>query len=129
MLRIYTASKLRHAQKWRELRSEWPEFLFVSRWIDMPTFQDGKPEVCREGWIVDEHDVRKSDIVMVYAQDSEDLRGALVEAGMGIALDKCLLLVGESESFGTWQHHPLCVKVPDLAAARVVLLRESALRQ
>lgn len=109
---VYTASKVIHAPTWRSLREGWSFALRVtSRWIDTETF-DGPgvdASVKRAGWIVDEQDVRDSDYILVASLNGEDLRGALVEAGMGIALGKKIVLCGESQSFGTWQEHPLVV--------------------
>lgn len=109
---VYTASKVKHAQQWRIIRKSWNDLIRVtSRWIDTEAF-DGpnvSADIKRKGWIVDEQDVRDSDYVLVYAATGEDLRGALVEAGMGIALGKKIVLCGWSASFGTWQYHPLVV--------------------
>lgn len=128
-LKIYCASKLHHAEKWRQLERQWPKFEFTARWIHMSNFDESTPKVCSDGWLVDEEDVRKCDVVMVYAYKNEELRGALVEAGMGIGMGKAILLVGESPSFGTWQFHPQVFKVQDLDAAHTVLTREASLRE
>lgn len=127
---IYTASRMHHAGMWRELREqEMRKLIITARWIDQAkSFDEAQApvEVKRQGWLDDEEDIRRSDYVLVYAktfdektkavleagwsgtkcEDGETLRGALVEAGMGIALGKRVVLCGESESFGTWQHHP-----------------------
>lgn len=137
-LKIYCASRLRHAPKWRELETLWTEFEFTGRWYHEPHIGTGTnvdpenactPEAFRIHWINDEIDVRRADVVMVYAGENvcapqpngDILRSALVEAGMGIAFDKGVLLVGDSPSFGTWKHHPNCHSVPDLVSARLAL--------
>lgn len=120
---IYIASRMHHAGMCRELReAEMRKFTITSRWIDQAKSFDeacASFEVKRQGWLDDEADIRRSDYVLVYADPTqvccdcprplfqgELLRGALVEAGMGIAMGKRMVLCGESESFGTWQHHP-----------------------
>lgn len=103
---IYTASRTKHAEWWKALRSAHPEVIFTSRWIDLENFNSTQPAACRESWVIDEEDVRRSDYVLCFSEEREVLRGALVEAGMGIALGKKIVLVGECDSFGTWQFHP-----------------------
>lgn len=111
--KIYTASKLHHAPMWRELKlhTNLP-MTITSRWISMEHFDDADApiEQKRAGWIIDETDVRESDYVLVFAAANEPLRGALVEAGMGIAYGKKIVCCGQSDSFGTWQYHPQVIE-------------------
>lgn len=137
--KVYTASRLRHAQLWRDIsQANAPWLQITSRWINEPHVLDPQgqeqdsarsPEQFARHWIDDEEDVRRADYVLCYAgmQESfgydilhqkktkdktmvpEVLRGALVEAGIGIALNKRIVLCGASPSFGTWRFHP-CVK-------------------
>lgn len=60
-------------------------------------------------------------MVLVYAEEGEHLRGALVEAGMAIALGKTVLVIGDHPDFGTWQHHPKVIHAADLDQARTRL--------
>jgi hypothetical protein len=60
--------------------------------------------------------------VLVYAEDGEHLRGALIEAGMAIALGKRVIVVGDHPDFGTWQHHPNVAYATDLSHAKSQLL-------
>lgn len=59
--------------------------------------------------------------MLVYAEEGEHLRGALVEAGMAIALGKIVLVIGSHPDFGTWQHHPNVMHAADLDHARARL--------
>lgn len=121
MIRVYTASKLQHRQRWKSLRSQWPGVTFTARW---PDFEKDKPdsnEEARNNWLKDEEDVRRADVVLVYAEEGEHLRGALVEAGMAIALGKTVLVVGDHPDFGTWQHHPKVIHAVDLDHACATL--------
>ena len=123
LLKVYIASKLCHADKWHELRETWPEVVFVMRWpfCHVGNIPDD-PVFAKIFWEQDLEDVSKSDVVLVYAEPGEKLRGALVEAGMAIALGKCVICVGvEHQDFGTWTHHPLVHRVVDLGEARLVL--------
>lgn len=128
MIRVYTASKLHHRQRWVSLRSQWPGVTFTARWPDLEKDRPSSDDEARSNWLKDEEDVRKADVVMVYAEDGEHLRGALIEAGMAIALGKTVLVVGDHPDFGTWQHHPRVMHAADLdhAHSRLTELAASA---
>jgi len=122
MIRVYTASKLQHWRRWKDLRSQWPEVTFTARWPDIDIASvPGTPQEARAHWLDDEADVRSADVVLVYAESADNLRGALVEAGMAIALNKKVLVVGDHPDFGTWQHHPNVAHATDLDHARIRL--------
>lgn len=118
MIRVYTASKLRHAAMWRQLCAETKHVQFHARWLKHNVI--GTPDDAvnaSEFWLQDEQDVRDADAMLVYAEDGEHLRGALVEAGIAIACGIIVFVVGNHPDFGTWQYHPGVVRVPTLAAA------------
>lgn len=122
-IRVYTASKLKHFQLWRDLRDEWPEVHFVARW---PFFHYGNiPDTAAFAptfWIHDVEDVIGSEVVLIYSGDETDHhRGSLVEAGIAIGRGKSVIVVGENPCYGTWQYHPLCHRVADLDEARLLL--------
>lgn len=105
--RLYTASKLQHAPMWQKLRTDNSHIEFTSRWIDMVSQEAAaKQKDFMRFWLGDHEDVRRSDFVAVYATGDDHLRGALVEAGMGLALGKKIIVIGEHDDYGTWQHHP-----------------------
>lgn len=126
MISVYTASKLHHAMLWKALRIEWPDVNWTARWpIQFAGIVEDTPENAGDFWAIDLADVIASDVVMVYGEPSEILRGALVEAGMGLALGKKILCVGQNESFGTWQYHKLCTRVARLEEAYEQLIEWS----
>jgi len=118
---VYGASKIAHADLWKRLRLEWPEIHFTARW---PTLHVGtvpdEPAFASVFWEHDLADIRSADAVLVYAEPEDKLRGALVEAGMALALRQRVVVVGEHPDFGTWQYHPLVSRVPDLDSARIL---------
>lgn len=67
-------------------------------------------------WSIDEVDVRRADFVVVCPSE-RNLRGALVEVGIGIACGKTIILIGNCVSYGTWQYHPLIKKADNLIHA------------
>lgn len=120
MIKVYTASKLYHAEMWRTLHIDGVEF--TARWprLHVGTVPDDA-RYAKIFWMHDEEDVRASDVVLVYAEPKDKLRGALVEAGMAIALGKDVIVVGEHDDFGTWQYHPLVHKAKDMKQVTLLL--------
>lgn len=121
-VRVYGASKLKHAGLWKELRTQWPEIIWTARWpvMHVGTVPD-EPCFAKVFWQHDYEDVREADVVMVYAEPQDHLRGALVEAGMCIAMGGRVIVVGDNPDYGTWQYHPQVYKAKDLAEARLLL--------
>jgi len=121
-LSIYFASKLQHANIGKLLLAEWTEFQWTSRW---PQCHVGKvpqqSNYSKVFWEHDLEDVQKANVVLVYSKSDDVLRGALVKAGMAIALGKRVVVVGENDSYGTWQYHPLVFQANNLAEARQLL--------
>lgn len=118
MLRVYTASKLKHAPKWRDLCAATPGIQAHARWLKHNVI--GTPdsaENAAEFWLQDEQDVRDADVVMVYGEGDDKIRGALVEAGIAIACGIPVVVVGEHSDYGTWQFHPGVTRMPDLPSA------------
>lgn len=120
-LRVYTASKLPHAPKWLDLRHAWTEIQFTARWPDLVGLIPDQEEAARVFWLQDIQDVRTADVVMVYAEHDDHLRGALVEAGAALAFGLRVLVVGQHPDYGTWQYHPGVHHANDLTHARIVL--------
>jgi nucleoside 2-deoxyribosyltransferase len=122
-IRIYGASKLSHVEMWKRLIEEWTEIEFTARWPvkHVGTVPDAA-HFARVFWEHDLEDVRSSDGILIYADPEDKLRGALVEAGMALALGKFVIVVGEHVDYGTWQHHPRVHRVPDMEHARMLLL-------
>ena len=121
-IKVYTASKLAQAPLWKRLIVEWWEIDFTARWVvqHVGTTPD-HPCFARIFWEHDHADVASADVVLLYAEANEHLRGGLVEAGIAIALDKKVIVVGEHPDYGTWQYHPNVHRVPDLEHARILL--------
>lgn len=107
-IKVYGASKLSEAPRWRDLEALHPTFQLVSRWPfeHVGTVPD-TAEYAKIFWKEDEEDVRKADVLIVLPSESPDhpLRGALVEAGMAIALGIPVIVIGNCPCYGTWQWH------------------------
>lgn len=123
--KVYIASKLSHAERWRKMKSAWltNDLEIISRWIYQAEQEDtALPVDFKVFWSVDEEDVRAADVVVVYGEAHENLRGALVEAGMGIALGKMVVLAGDFDTFGgSWKNHPNCYCVATLEHVKTLI--------
>jgi nucleoside 2-deoxyribosyltransferase len=105
MLKVYIASKIAHAEQWRNFYSLTPSIHLVSRWpFLIPFIQEDQS---KKFWQEDLADIQACDVLVVYAQAGEKLRGALVEAGMALALNKPVVVIGDHPDYGTWSQHPL----------------------
>jgi len=122
MIKVYTASKLDQAQRWKDLAKEWIEVEFTARWVSHHAGTTPDHECfAKVFWQHDVEDVLAADVVLVFAEPHEHLRGALVEAGMAIAFGLQVIVVGTHQDYGTWQYHPAVHRVPDLDYARTLL--------
>lgn len=117
-IRVYTASKLCHAELWKKLRVLFPEVYFTARWPYLVGQIEDQPAQAEQFWQDDLADIARSDVVLVYTAGREEhLRGALVEAGMGIALGKIIMVIGDHPDYGTWQYHSSVYKYPTVEVA------------
>lgn len=147
--KVYTASKISHAGLWKSLADQtkresfaWSHVEFTARWPYMAHLEASPverltPAQFSHCWTMDLQDVARSDFVLLYAgelerklsdmpygEDSDVLRGALVEAGAALALGKRVVSVGLDESH-TWSHHPLSLRLDTLERARLFFLQYS----
>lgn len=122
MIKVYTASKLNKAEMWKQLIHTWPEVEFTARWPVNHVGEIPDDEAFASiFWVHDYEDVFKADVVLVYGIEGDKLRGALVEAGMGIAFGKTVIVIGEHPDYGTWKYHPQVYRVKDLESARILI--------
>ena len=120
--KVYTASKIRHAPIWRSAESHFPSIEFTARWINFPentpdhhtTFWSEEQK--RLHWIQDVQDVQRSDFLLAYCEEGDEVKGTLVEAGCAIGLGKVVIAVG-FDQHNSWQAHPLVISKLSLATA------------
>ena len=97
-MRFYTAGKIWHAPRFRQLRDELG-FPVNARWIDLES--DNPIVMFRKDllWQMCLEDVTQSDFLLLYCGDeSEEQRGALVEIGMALATGKPIYAIGHCKS-------------------------------
>ena len=117
MVKVYMASKMGHAEKWRDLYSHHPEIHIVNGWCFLEPFIEPTPDNARKFWQDDFDDISRCDVLILYAEKDEHLRGGLVEAGIALGLGKIVMVIGEHADYGTWQHHPSVWKSSSIEGA------------
>ncbi len=88
--KIYTASKVKHADTWKALRSGGYEI--VSTWID----EAGAGETTDRADLAKRciQECKDADCVLIYTEPGEYLKGAFIEIGAALAADREIYAVG-----------------------------------
>ena len=108
MLKVYPASKLYHADKFKMWNLSQKEVYFCARWLQHSYHLTPDTEEHAEGfWTENQVDVATADALLVYAEPADLLFGGLVEVGMALAYGLPVFLVGQHRCFSTWQYHQL----------------------
>lgn len=116
---IYTASKTRHAEKWRRLRAGDPRFRINSTWIDEAGV--GQTADWADLWKRCVNEAAGADALLLYVEEGDHLKGALVEVGAALAFDTPVYVVGQTGDAGTWPAHPAvrCFETVELALNQI----------
>lgn len=118
-MKVYVASQTHHAEQWLEIGQEWrlqTGHQIISSWPQM--VYDGVPESTYNSkvfWQKNVSEIQDANVVLVFADTGDVLRGALVEVGVALATEIPIVCVGDHTSYGTWRHHPLVYNVDRLA--------------
>ena len=96
---IYMASKAIHGPRWRKLRDAgWP---IVSTWIDEA--EAGRTTDWAGLWDRCADEPARAAVTVLYAEDDETLKGALVEVGAALSHGRKVIVVGSINH--TWMRH------------------------
>ena len=93
-MKIYVSSKVKHALMWKGYRNQ--GFDIISTWIDEaePGQSNDYADLAKR--CIDE--IKECDILLLYCEEGEILKGALIEVGAALALNKIVFCVGYCES-------------------------------
>lgn len=119
---IYTASRTRHAGIWQAFRQE--GFSIVATWID----EAGPGETADMGelWQRCIQEAKNVSALVLYREDNEPLKGALVEVGAALANGVPVFTVGCGNlSEYSWLHHPLVRQCATLREAMLFAENEA----
>lgn len=114
--KLYIASKARHAPKWVELRRLGVPI--ISTWIDEAG--PGETQDYSELWVRIVREIQESTKLIVYSEEGESQRGALLEMGIALGAGIPVLWLGAPYS-PRRGHHPLVrvISHNDVAALMV----------
>lgn len=100
-IKIYFASKREHANMIRGYRPE--GFHFSARWIDTANLAINAAKPASH-WLEENFDdIRACDYVLVYAEEGEVLKTALIEVGYAMAFGKKVYVIGDHDSYRPWR--------------------------
>jgi hypothetical protein len=99
MAGIYTASKTKHADKWRQLRAD--GWHVVSTWIDEAGV--GETDDFADLWGRCVNEAKTAGALVIYREPGEVLKGAFVEVGAALAKGVPVYAVGCNEF--SFVHH------------------------
>lgn len=121
-IRVYFASKRIHADMLRALRPD--GFHFNGRWLETANLAINAAKPASH-WLEENFsDIKEADFVVVYAEDGETLKTALVEVGWAMAWGKPVIVVGTHESYQPWRAHKERVSfAPNVEAALLDIKR------
>lgn len=121
-LKVYVASKLRHADLFKSIAVRWkPEIDIISSWISLVETIPDTSAFAQRFWQIDVNEVKESDAVLLYAEEKDHLRGALVEVGVALGQNIPVVVVGTHHDCGTWRWHPGVYQVCNLDDAKLLL--------
>jgi 8-oxo-dGTP diphosphatase len=101
---IYTASKVKHAAIWRHYRDQ--GFPIISTWIDEA--EEGESSSYEELSVRCIEEAKSAQILMLFCEDEEILKGALIEAGAALASNVQIACIGDCPSLSrVFKEHPL----------------------
>lgn len=112
-MKIYMASKTRHATKWLKLRESGVDI--ISTWIDEAG--PGQTKSFTDLWLRCINEVSMADRLIAYAEPGDELKGGLIEIGAALATGTPVYVVGEVEALKTCKYHPLITLADSLEKA------------
>jgi hypothetical protein len=124
MKRVYFASKLSEADRWRWLCKRRSDIIAHARWLKHEEI--GTPDdSCHAPvfWRENEDDIDTADALVVYATEGQHLCGALVEVGIAIGVETPVYVVGDHPDYGTWCYHPGVTRVKTIDEALDLIVK------
>jgi hypothetical protein len=114
-MKIYIASKVKHAPKWLALRDRGAPI--ISTWID--EWQPGASKDVSDLWLRCVEEAHWADFLIAYREKGEHFKGALVEIGAALSAGASVILVGDfsQDEVGRWMAHPLVGTRPSVEDA------------
>lgn len=114
-MNLYIASKVKHAARWQQLRSDLADYNIhvISTWIDEA--EVGQSIDFTDLWARCISEASACDVLLVYMEPGEALKGGWSEVGAALACGKVVYAVG-CEGFSI-MHHRNVVQFESLEGA------------
>lgn len=114
MKKYYVASKVKHASMWRKFRDG--GIAILSTWIDEAgEGQTGDYSELSQRCI---REIERCHAVVLYCEPGEILKGALIEVGAALAMNKEIRCVGSCESLSrVFSEHPNWIECSSVTEA------------
>lgn len=110
---IYIASKTKHAAQWKWLREQGVKI--ISTWIDEAA--PGQTQDYTDLWNRCLAEAQQATCLILFkGNDTEQLKGAFIEAGAALAAGRPVLAVGFDDT-ATFLHHPLVERLSSIEDA------------
>lgn len=100
---VYMASKTKHADKWKALRSSGVPV--ICTWIDEAGI--GETKDFSDLWIRCISEISHAEVLIAYAETGDELKGGLLEIGAALSAGTPVIVVGDVPQLKTAKHHPL----------------------
>lgn len=113
---IYVASKAKHGPIWLGYRQM--GFNICSTWIN--EWQAGATKDYEDLWQRCSREAAEADVLVIYAEKGDNMKGALLEAGIAIGRGAVVLVVGGVEDLGSWIETSLARRFSTLHEAMLV---------
>jgi hypothetical protein len=106
-MKIYVASKTKHAVMWKVLRHHWSAegIDIISTWIDEAG--EGDTPDFTDLWFRCFDEISRCDALIAYHEPGDVWKGAYAEIGAAIANQKPVYFIGQPP--GTLHHHQLVI--------------------
>ena len=107
-MKIFISSKVKHAPKWRKLRDRYVPI--ISTWIDEAG--PGESMCFKDLWKRCVSEASSADALLLYVEEGDHLKGALVEVGAALSNEVPVYVVGTPD--GSWINHYNVTQCKDL---------------
>lgn len=107
-IKVYFASKRNHADLLRKFRID--GIHICARWTETANLAINAAKPASH-WMEENFiDIQAANYVIVYAEEGEFLKTALVEVGWAMAWSKPVIVIGDHDSFRPWRANNLRVE-------------------
>jgi hypothetical protein len=119
---VYMASKVIHGTRWVELFGSFKAIglELLSTWVHGDLLAPDCDKDCIDLWQRCLNESASADVLILYREPGEQLKGALVELGAALAAGRAIITVGDFEGAGSWPALPQIRHAKSMDAAMMM---------